>query len=869
MKGFLPDEVSEQDVAVARRCVRPVSFIAVATVLAAIQPSGLQAAHGAIDAGLRDTGQSAPVDGAVSGPSKTTSAQDGVQPNSQSRENVTILSLPLIRGEDALGEIGVEIDSDGTARFERFSLLSLLGPLLSDEGKATLSGALAEDTYISARMLDDAGVTARFDMARLEVVLENLSPDLVPVVDLDARNRRLEDRPPTIQPAGFSAFMNVAASLDYLDSPTIGSQLQDPELVAFGAARMGNFALLYEGGATVLEDGDYGLFRRFVRGVYDIEERNLRISAGDLEARSLPLLGSQLIGGVGIERRRRIFDPFEPVFQLGGRRLRINSPSTIEIVNNGNLVRTIPVEQGVYNLDELPLLFGSNNVEIRIRDSAGRTSVTNFDYFYDPVDLEVGDVEYGAFAGFLSNLAEREPTYDGPLGASAFYRKALTPSLLLGGAIQLAEDTQAMAAEIRWVPQIVPGVIETQLAVSSSDGSGIGLATRTGYRWAQNTPQGSRQISFLIDYESSEFELPGQPDFFAEERLNLNVNYGQSLTPQTFLSAGLNHIIQGSRPTRTNLFADVIHQFTDRLRATAGVEYGRNDGFDSEFGARINITYLFGANSRLNAEAQSRRSLVRAGASRGVENRVGSWGYDVNLEQSDGDSFADAALQYRGNRFDGRVLVQSSGNGIGNITDDRRAQLQLSTAFAYADGAFGVGRAITDGFALVEPADGISGEAIVGNNLNDGEYQGRSGLLGAAVVPDILGYQTRQIIYDIDADGTVFDVGDGTDRLRLATGGGAKVVIGNTRFVSAVGTLMIGDGPAALLSGRVVSDSDNGFQPIQFFTNSAGRFAIIGLAPKQTYRIQLDDGRGFELTVPDTRDGLYRVGQMGIEEIRQ
>lgn len=798
-------------------------------------------------------------------------------------QRATILSLPLLRGQDALGEINVEIDGEGTVRYDRLTLLSLLGPLLSVDGKARIAEALAADgtadAYVSPRVLGDAGIALLFDMSRLEVQLQSLAPELTPVIDLDSRSRRLEERPPTIQPAGFSAYMNFAGSLDYLDSPTDGSRVSNPDIVAFGAARMGDFALQYEGGSTIRENGEYGVYRRFVRGIYDIEGRNMRISAGDLQAPSLPLLGTQLLGGVGIERRRRIFDPFEPAFQLGGRRLRISSPSTIEILNNGNLVRTIPVEQGIYDLDQLPLTVGSNDVEIRIRDAAGRTSVTNFNYFFDPVDLEVGDVEYGVFAGVISDVSQLEPTYDGPLGASAFYRRSLTASLLLGGALQLSEETQSAAAEIRWVPQIVPGVIETQFAVSRSDdaansllGNGgikTGFATRTGYRWSQNTLTGSRQISFLIDYESSGFQLTGQNDIFDEERITLNATYGQSLGVHTFLNVGLNHLIRDTRPTQTNIFADVIHQFNDRLRIAAGAEYGRNDGFDTAFGARINVTYLFGRNSRLNADAQSRRSLFRIGANRGVENRVGAWGYDVNLQQSDGASLADAAFQYRGNRFDGRLLFQTSGDSIGNITDNRRAQMQLATSIAFADGSFGIGRTITDGFALVEPAEGIAGEAIVGNNLNNGEYQGSSGFFGAALVPDVLGYQTREIIYDIDAKGTVFDVGEGLDRIRVATGGGARIIIGNTRYVSAVGTLMIGDAPASLLNGQVVSDSDEGFEPLQFFTNSAGRFSIIGLAPRQSYRIELSDGRQFELIVPDTTEGLYRVGRIAIEETKQ
>lgn len=257
----------------------------------------------------------------------------------------------------------------------------------------------------------------------------------------------------------------------------------------------------------------------------------------------------------------------------------------------------------------------------------------------------------------------------------------------------------------------------------------------------------------------------------------------------------------------------MIHQFSDRFRVTAGGEYGKNDGFGSQFGVRVSATFLLGPNTRLTADARSRRSTYRVSANRGLRNRVGGWGYDVSLEQRQGDAFADATLQYRGNRFDSRLFVQSSGDSFGAITDDRRAQLQLSTALAFADGTFGIGRTITDGFAVVKSAEGIDGEVIVGNNLNNGEYQGRSGLLGAAVVPDILGYQTREIVYDIDSYDTIFDVGEGTDRVRIATNGGVKIVVGSERFVSTVGTLVADGKPASLVSGTVTSPTTKVWSP--------------------------------------------------------
>lgn len=783
------------------------------------------------------------------------------------KSQAMILSLPVLRDGSPIGEIEASVDRSGVARFESASLTRVFEPFLSETGRAQLARARGTSPFVAPSTLQDFGFDIRFDMGQLEVVVESIRTELLLAVDLPSAQDRVQQLEPTIAAADFSAYLNLAGTFEYSEGDQ-GEGFRNPEILAFGTARAGQYALQYDGGLT--EDGadGYKPYRRFVRGLYDIEPRNMRISAGDLQAETLGILGTQLIGGVGIERSRRLFDPFDPVFRLGGRRLRIDSPSTIEIVNNGEILRSISVDQGIYDLEDLPLVFGSNDVDIVIRDAAGRTSVTNFNYFYDPVDLEVGDYEFGAYAGFISSLSSLQPEYDGELAATGFYRRAFTPSLLVGGAMQLSEDVQSAAAEVNWTPQVVPGVIQSQFSLSSGS-KGVGYAARVGYRWATTTVQGSRQVSVIFDYEDPNFELLGRSTFLNQGRLSASLSYGQSFSARTYISSGVNYFkLEGSKARQT-VFADVIHQFTPQLRGTIGAEYGSNDGFDSSFGVRAGITWLFGTNSRADAAYESRRDLYRLGINRGLEDHVGAFGYDASIQSSDGRATADAAVRYRGNRFDGRFAVSGNGDGFGNVIGDRRVQLQLATSLAYADGGFGVGRPISDGFAVVSPHPNIDGEAIVGNDLNNGEYQGRSGLLGAAVVSNISGYQTREIAYDIDTTETVFDIGNGLDRLRLPTGGGAKITVGSARYVSAVGTLVAGDEPVALISGTVTSASDDGFEPLPFFTNSVGRYSVIGLAAGESYRVRLRDGREFVLDVPAGNKGLYKVATVAIEEASQ
>ena len=785
-------------------------------------------------------------------------------PVQDSEPRRTVLTLPVVRNGSPLGEIEVSVDASGDALLESHSLTEVISPLLSPLGLERLAQAIGTDPYVGTERLAEAGIELRFDMSSLQVDVESIAPSLRLVQELATSNDRFGRAPPTIEASDFSAYMSLAANLEYTEGQ-FADGLRDPDILGFGAMRIGRFALQYEGGLTQRGTSGYGLYRRFVRGIYDLEERDIRLSAGDLQAETLSIFGTQSLGGLGIERRRRNFSPFEPVFELGGRRIQVASPSTIEIVSNGQVVRTIPVDEGIYDLRELPLLVGSNDVDIVIRDAAGRTSITNFSYFYDPVDLEVGDYEYGAHIGFVSSFANLQPDYTDQIAATGFYRRAISPSLLLGGAVQLSEDIQALAGEIRWVPQFLPGVLNSELAISNGDG-GVGVSARAGYRWGRSTAIGGQQFTLLADYESSTYQNLSRPRFLNERRFSVTANYGQNITRLTYVSGGVSYFERSSIPARTTIFADLSHQFRPRLRGTLGAEYGRNDGFGNSFGVRIGLTYLLGGSSRATGSYESRRDLYRASYSKALENRVGAVGYDASLQSVGGRSLADASMRYRGNRFEGRLLVSGSGQGLDGVFDTRRAQMQISTSLAFADGMFGIGRPIRDGFAVLGPHPSIDGEVVVGNRLNGGEYQARSGPLGAAVMPNILGYQTREVLYDIDAQDNIYDVGEGSDRIRVPTSGGARVVVGNFRFVSAIGTLFAGDEPVSLATGTITSQTDEGFPTGQFFTNSIGRFSIIGLAPGERYDVELRDGTGFSFEVPSDSTSILRISDINIEE---
>lgn len=775
------------------------------------------------------------------------------------------LTVPLVRNAQVLGDVLVQLSPDGASAIETQSLRAEMGSLLNDLGRQRLEEAIAGRPYIAEAELQTAGFTIRFDQTRLEVVVEQIEGSLRPAEVLgDAQPTEPANYLPTIEASEFSAYLNINANLDYQE--TLG--LQNPDLFFSGAARYQNVVLEYDLAITESLEDRYKFYRRGVRAVYDQREQYRRFSAGDLRLNTLPILRTPFIGGVAVERSRQVFDPYAPISRFGGRSIFLDTPSTVDVIINGSLYQSFQLNPGTYDLSQLPIRYGSNDVQLRVRDAAGRQQLLNFNYFFEPLDLNAGDVEYVAGFGVLSRELSFQPDYTNDPVFVGSYRRALTDQLILGGATQITEDVQVFAGEVSIVPQVIPGSFRFQGAVSTGDGTGY--AARVSWRWRDGDIEAQRQFTLSADYQSDRYRNVGFIPATGFEQYSINASYSQALSRKLTVVVGANYTGLGGSSDITNVFVDAVYLISDRFRLNIGAEYGDDDFYDSNWGVRLGFTVLFGPRTRGSADYRSRTETARASISRGADPYVGSFGYDLSVDYNQGESSVNGNVDYIGNRFTARAFVQSRGDGFGDVTDEQRVRLQVGTSLAFAGGSFGIGRPIGDSFALVRPHRTLRDKnVIVGRALQGENYEASSGPLGAAVLPRLSSYNTQDIQYDIDSLEPGYDIGAGVVRVDPPFRSGYEVIVGSDRFVSALGNLNIGGAPAELAAGRITGVDDEGFAEQSFFTNSAGRFGIVGLAPGKTYIVRLNSGQQFTITVPADNTGLFRMGTVEIPSTGQ
>jgi outer membrane usher protein len=607
----------------------------------------------------------------------------------------TILQLPLIRSGRPYADISAEVFADGRIRYERESLIEGLGRMMAPEHRARFVASLAAGPLVSPEDVQQAGVLLRYDPALLEVVVEAIDPSLAPLEIIGGPFTRSEI-PVTLLPERFSAYLNVIGDLRLLDF----EEFEDPGVIVFGAMRFDNVVLEFDGGYDPSLTGGSGFYRRQARAVYDEPDKARRWSAGDLQLFSSNILGGVLLGGVGVERGRRIFTGMVPVQPLGPQQVLIERDATVEVMVDGQQAETLQLMAGPYDLAGLLARYGGRDVQLFVTDVTGRRQLTGIDTFFDPIDLAFGEDEYSFGVGWVAQDFRAQPIYRGKPAFSGFYRRGITNRLILGAAVQVSEEVQVGAIEIVASPGGIPGRFELSGALSTGDDTGMAL--RGAYSVQMGRGPWARQFSISADYRSGGFAtLADQLGFRRFETLNATASFAQGLGERTTLVTGLNWFDRENLPTTRRAFADVVHRARN-FRITAGVEYGRGQA-ERDFGVRVAISVPFGPRTRAEAGYNSRREDFRAFVARSYDDRVGSFGYDLGLRRAPGSASVDGSAHYVGNRFFSRLTVSTAGPGFSDIDERQFARLQVGTSFAYAGGSFARGRPPARGRPLGRP----------------------------------------------------------------------------------------------------------------------------------------------------------------------
>ncbi|PZU56735.1 MAG: hypothetical protein DI552_09030 [Brevundimonas sp.] len=770
------------------------------------------------------------------------------------------MTVPLNFNSRVLGELPVLLTRDDRFMVDSEGFTTLINPLLTPEAQAELAASLAGTTSFASEEINSAGISLDYDPEQLAVLVLRIDPAKRSVESLFQGGRPEE---PGMAPERFSAYLNSNIVVQRREST---GDVTTPSVYLNGAVRFGNVVFETDvQGQENLFTGDYEVDRRYARFVYDQPEAYRRWFAGDLDPEIRGRQGFAELGGVGVLRQKQRFEPFRNNVLSGGRQFVLQESSTVRVFRNGVFVREFRLDPGQYDVSNLPLDVGSNDLQLEIQNDSGRIENINYRAYLDTIDLEPGDYDYGAYVGVVSELGIGSPDYgDGELAFTGFYRKAFLDRPAIGVGLQASADVQNVTGQTRF---ILPGGSRLQFdgSVSNAD-RGVGYAAAVSYDFLVDFGDKADSFTLLADYTSEDYATLGNAFGDNTTSLALSASYAHQFTNEWFANVSTSY-----RMSRSDFIDDSYaisatsnYRFTREWTLQVGAEYisyGAPDGFTNRdgFGVTAALVWQGAFGRRAEARYASARDSGSVRFQQASENRVGAFGYALASTYDDGAGSVSGQADYIANRFDASLSHTAFGRSFDDITEEQVTSLRIGSSIATTGGKVAIGRNIFDSFAIVYPHESLEDSpVIVGDNLQ-GVYQARSGALGPALAGRLTSYVNQSIRYDALDPPRGYNIGDGIARVRPAYKSGYAIQVGSAKFVSALGRLVgNADRPVALMSGRVRPVDDLTAEPELFFTNSVGRFAVQNLEPGKRYRVELFSSpvRGFEFTVPEDNEGL-------------
>lgn len=770
-----------------------------------------------------------------------------------------VLTVPAKDGAAYLGDMPLTIGADDSLSFPTERALQLLDPLLAPDVMSGLRATLAGKSMIGPADLAAAGITVDYDPRSLELRF------VIPVEKRAARRLSVSalDRASIgtfVPQAEYSAYLNIRGSVDLFEDGS-DTGFQAPIFLLNGAVNLRGVVVETD---AIYVPGSNGVdFQRLgSRVVFDDKQKLLRFTYGDLESQGRGFQAAPDIAGVAVLRSHSVLNPQQIIRPRGDRTFRLDRPSTVEVIINGQQVRRLQLAPGNYNLRDFPFAQGGNDIRLNVLDDTGRTEVLRFNIFLDQTQLAKGLDEFGLYAGVKAPLGLRGPVYSDEWIVSGFYRRGLSDNVTLGANFQADDKVQMGGIEAMFGTAI--GSFGTHFAFSHTDGLGDGFALQATFqRILQHSDGQSDTFNLFVEHRSRRFAPVTL--FLADNQYQYEVGGGYTHAFSSNFYMGGNARFskgRGVNPDVHNYSLVGGWRISPRATLSAEARY-TEDSRGDEYSGFLTLTVRFGRNSSVRSDYDTRDNRARLSYQTYQGSGVGSYNVTADVERSDSGSNVGFNANYFSNRAE--LGVSHFGSFAGDFGDStsQRTSFRLGTSIAIAGGEVSIGRPIYDSFAIIKPHKSLKQADVVVEPTPYG-FTANTGKMGEATMPSLSSYSERVVTVDAAGAPVGVDIGQGSFKLFPGYRSGYVLEVGSDYHVTAMGTMLDIDGqPIALVSGKATELAHPDRNAVTLFTNRQGRFGATGLAPGQ-WRIEMLDAKKsvYLITIPEDADGIVRLGDI-------
>lgn len=470
----------------------------------------------------------------------------------------------------------------------------------------------------------------------------------------------------------------------------------------------------------------------------DWPESMNRLAIGDVESGggSLSQIGS--LGGVRFSREFETRPGFvsTPTFNYLG---AMTGPATVEVFVDGTRVRTVALQPGRYELQNLRYFAGARQIDLVVVDSFGNRQTTSLPFYFADGNLGRGLQEFSYAVGKQRLSLGPDNAY-GDLGFAGHHRVGVTDSITLGATAEWLPHYQLVGADAalrlgRW------GTLDASVARSAADGGLDGVAVQGTYGYSNDG------LSLVASYfrQDRNFGLPSDVGSgnLSPFRVQSQMSFGFAQAFGSGQSLGINHsrasAFVGPGSVSSSLRYSVrLGKMS--LSANLGVRNeGEARGIDGALVFSMDLGPNLGATLQLDArKGGGMHEQLTLDRSTPLDS---GWSGRLGLERAGNDTRMEAFWQQPTNvgQWSAAARVDAGSEG-GTSTG---AELRYAGSLATIGGSFFATRPIYESFAMVD-TNGLAGVRVYQNN----QLVGRTRKDGRLLVPSVAAYASNQLRVD-------------------------------------------------------------------------------------------------------------------------
>ena len=579
----------------------------------------------------------------------------------------------------------------------------------------------------------------------------------------------------------------------------------------------------------------------------DFPDSNMSLRLGDSTTRTGSWGRQVYFGGVQLAKNFTLQPGFitQPIPTLAG---SATAPSTVDLYINDSLRQTSQVPSGPFTVDNFPLLTGSGQARLVVRDVLGRETVLVQDFFTHSNLLKQGLSDWSFEAGAVRNNLGTDSADYGERFGSGLLRYGITNGLTLESR---AEGSGRTLNGGLGFTAALPDQVLGQVALSGSKDDFNG----TGSAWIVGAEHTSLKHGFTARAEgaTADYRRIGQFDVNPTYRRQSLLSYTYSMDRYGYL--GLAYARTDSWTTSepiTSYTGNYTVSIGQRNTLTFTVTHIANPGSANAVGMSLVVPL----DTRTTVAASTTTRSGGGGTNGGTDGYVSASqslgvgsgsAWRALAGHRDGQNYGEGGLYYQGSH--GLVTLDASGSDI-----QQTARLGAVGGLVVADGRAFASRRIQDSFAVVE----VPGYSDIGVGYQSAVIS-RTDSSGAALVPGLMPYRQNSIRLDPNE----LPISAELDTIEMVTvppaRSGVLVKFPVRSGRGALIAIVLDDGQAAPAGAQIELEGDTK----EFFVARRGEAFITGLQAKNTLRLKWNGqacSMSVELPAEAKGDEIARVG---------